>query len=219
MTNYDLLGDVLIEQPEQKILLQEGATLLRGFALAAQKLLLASINDVIESAPFRNMVTPMGHKMAVATTSCGSVGWISDKKGYRYESIDPLTEKQWPKMPIILLKLAIAAAKEAGFDDFKPDSCLINLYQPGTKLSLHQDKDEKDFNAPIVSISLGIPATFLLGGLNRSDKQAKISLLHGDVLVLGGKARLLYHGISPLKENSHLLLDKRRINLTFRKTF
>lgn len=215
--NHDLFGDILLEQPKQTILLQEGAILLRGFALPVQKLLLASVNEIIELAPLRNMLTPTGLKISVATTSCGSVGWVSDQTGYHYKTVDPLTEKQWPKMPLVLLKLAIDAAKEAGFEDFKPDTCLINQYQPGTKLSLHQDKDEQDLTAPIVSVSLGMPATFLLGGLNRSDKQRKVSLLHGDVLILGGKARLCYHGILPLKENTHPLLGKHRINLTFRK--
>lgn len=163
------------------------------------------------------MVTPGGYKMSIATTNCGSAGWVSDHKGYRYEKLDPQSGKLWPSMPEPFLNLATAAAVEAGYFNFIPDVCLINLYRPGCKLSLHQDKDEKDFNQPIVSVSLGIPATFLFGGLYKSDKVHKILLEHGDVFVWGGNYRLAYHGISPIKKAIHPLVGEKRINLTFRK--
>ena len=155
--------------------------------------------------------------MSVAMTNCGSLGWVTDRKGYRYDSIDPESGKRWPAMPEAFLNLAIHAAREAGFPNFQPDACLVNRYELGTKLSLHQDKDEKDFTQPIVSVSLGIPAMFLFGGIRRADKTERIALHHGDVVVWGGTARLRYHGVAPLKDAVHPLLGNTRINLTFRK--
>lgn len=156
--------------------------------------------------------------MSVAMTNCGAVGWVSDRRGYRYDAIDPDSGQPWPAMPDVFADLALQAAAKAGFPDFHPQACLVNRYEPGAKLSLHQDKDELDFNAPIVSVSLGLPATFLFGGLNRTDKTARYRLAHGDVVVWGGPARLAYHGVMPLADGEHPLLGNQRINLTFRKT-
>jgi alkylated DNA repair protein (DNA oxidative demethylase) len=196
----------------------EGAVLLRGFTLARQEELLAALREVIAAAPFRHMVTPGGFTMSVAMTNCGKVGWVTDRRGYRYDVNDPESGQPWPAMPSVLLTLARDAAEAGGFTDFAPDACLINCYVPGAKMSLHQDKDETDFSAPIVSVSLGLPATFLFGGLKRSDKTQRYRLTHGDVVVWGGPSRLFYHGVAPLAEGEHPLLKRQRINLTFRKT-
>ena len=155
--------------------------------------------------------------MSVAMTNCGSLGWVTDRSGYRYDSLDPERGQPWPAMPASFLRLAQTAAAKAGFPDFCPDACLINRYEAGAKLSLHQDKDERDFAAPIVSVSLGIPAVFLFGGLNRADKTMRVPLVHGDVVVWGGPARLRYHGVLPLKPGHHPAFGARRVNLTFRK--
>jgi len=197
--------------------LGEGATLLRGFAAAKQNALLDSVQQVLAAAPFRNMVTPGGQRMSVAMTNCGRAGWVSDRRGYRYDATDPVTDRPWPQMPDSFLRLAENAAAESGFTAFRPDACLINRYEPGTRLSLHQDKDERDFSAPIVSVSLGLPAVFLFGGLTRSDRPRRIRLESGDVAVWGGPARLNFHGIAPLADGDHPLTGRCRINLTFRK--
>jgi len=194
-----------------------GAALLSQFAVPYETALLAALQQVSDGAPFRHMITPGGYRMSVAMTNCGSLGWVTDKTGYRYDAVDPVSGLAWPRMPESFLRLAAAAAAEAGFPGFVPDACLINRYEPGAKLSLHQDKDEQDFNQPIVSVSLGIPAVFLFGGLKRADKTIRIQVTHGDVVVWGGPARLRYHGVMPLKESDHALLGRRRINLTFRK--
>jgi len=194
-----------------------GAVVLRGFAAADETALLNDISELSGKALFRHMVTPGGFTMSVAMTNCGELGWVTDRTGYRYDAIDPLTGKTWPPMPASFLKLATSAAATAGFPDFQPDACLVNRYEPGTRLSLHQDRNERDFNQPIVSVSLGLPATFLFGGLKRADKTVRIPLSHGDVVVWGGATRLRYHGVSPLKDGEHPLLGRRRINLTFRK--
>ena len=197
--------------------LGRGAVVLRGFAIADEAALLAALAQVIAQAPLRHMVTPGGFRMSVAMTNCGALGWISDRAGYRYDAIDPVSAAHWPPMPEVFSALATRAAAQAGFEDFAPDACLANRYEPGARLSLHQDKDERDFSAPIVSVSLGIPAVFLFGGDNRSDKQKRVPLAHGDVVVWGGPARLRYHGVLPLKDNQHALLGGYRFNLTFRK--
>ena len=197
--------------------LAPGAVLLRGFALSTQTELLADLEGVIARAPFRHMVTPGGFRMSVAMTNCGSLGWVTDRTGYRYDGVDPESGQQWPPMPDSFLSLAQDAAASAGFPGFLPDGCLINRYEPGAKLSLHQDKNESDFGQPIVSVSLGIPAVFLFGGLKRADKPGRVELRHGDVAVWGGPARLRYHGVMPLKEGHHPLVGSHRINLTFRK--
>ena len=194
-----------------------GAVVLRGFATADEVVLLADLQEVIARAPLRHMVTPGGYRMSVAMTNCGSLGWVTDRSGYRYEAIDPESGKPWPRLPASFLRLAAGAAAQAGFDGFVPDACLINRYAPGARLSLHQDRNERDFRAPIVSVSLGIPAVFLFGGAKRSDKTARVLLEHGDVAVWGGPARMRYHGVMPLKEGHHPSLGAYRINLTLRK--
>jgi DNA oxidative demethylase len=196
----------------------EGAVLLRGFAASAEAELIAALRDVVAQAPFRHMVTPGGHQMSVAMTNCGSAGWITDRTGYRYGTDDPETGIPWPKMPLLFRDLARRAADRAGFSEFSPDVCLVNRYVPGARMSLHQDRDELDFGAPIVSVSLGLPAIFLFGGLKRSDKARRFRLQHGDVAVWGGPARLNFHGVAPLADGEHPLMGRQRINLTFRKT-
>ena len=168
-------------------------------------------------AVFRHLITPGGFRMSVAMVNCGTYGWVSDRTGYRYDAIDPESGKPWPHMPDVFRKLARDAAASAGFEDFEPDACLVNRYEPGARLSLHQDKNERGFDAPIVSVSLGIPAVFLWGGLRREDRPVRIPLMHGDVMVWGGPSRLRYHGVLPLKEGHHPLTGGYRINLTFRK--
>lgn len=192
-------------------------TLLPGFALPDLEPLLDALRPVLRAAPFRHMQTPGGLRMAVALTNCGSLGWISDENGYRYTPIDPVSAKPWPALPQVLIDLATRAAALAGFEGFIPDACLVNHYLPGTRLSLHQDRDEQDYGQPIVSISLGLPAVFLFGGLQRSDRPQRIPLNHGDVLVWGGEDRLRFHGVMPIKPGVHPRMGERRINLTLRK--
>jgi alkylated DNA repair protein (DNA oxidative demethylase) len=195
----------------------EGAVLLRGLARPIQHELIAAIDGITAQAPFRHMSTPGGYQMSVAMTNCGSVGWVTDRTGYRYDGNDPDTGRPWPEMPAVFRELAGQAAAQAGFADFRPEACLVNRYEPGARLSLHQDRDEKNYDEPIVSVSLGLPAIFLWGGLKRSDKTARYRLVHGDVVVWGGPTRLVFHGVAPLAEGEHPLLGRRRINLTFRK--
>ena len=194
-----------------------GAVMLHGYAAAEAAALLEAVDAVAAQAPFRHMVTPGGFAMSVAMTNCGPLGWTSDRHGYRYAATDPLSGLPWPAMPEIFLRLAGRAAAAAGFDAYVPDACLVNRYVPGTKLSLHQDRDERDFSQPIVSVSLGAPAVFLFGGLKRADRSQRVPLLHGDVVVWGGPDRLRYHGILPLKEGQHPHLGNQRLNLTLRK--
>ena len=193
------------------------ACVLRGFAREQAPRLLSEIARIGQAAPFRHMVTPGGLTMSVALTNCGALGWTSDRRGYRYTSQDPRTGRPWPAMPECFARLAREAAEAAGFEGFAPDACLINRYAPGTRLSLHQDKDERDHGAPIVSVSLGMEATFLFGGHARSDRTAKVPLYHGDVVVWGAEDRLRYHGVLAVKDEPHPLLGSVRINLTFRK--
>ena len=195
----------------------EGAVLLRGFARPVEAGLLAALRDIEADAPFRRMFTPGGHQMSVAMTNCGEAGWVTDRRGYHYDGIDPESGKAWPAMPAVFRDLAENAAREAGFAGFAPDACLINRYEPGAKMSLHQDRDEKDFAAPIVSVSLGLPAIFLFGGAKRSDKPQRYRLEHGDVVVWGGPSRLFFHGVAPLADGEHAVLGRQRINLTFRR--
>jgi alkylated DNA repair protein (DNA oxidative demethylase) len=195
----------------------EGAVLLRGFAKRTEAELLAALREIIAQAPFRRMFTPGGHQMSVAMTNCGTAGWVTDRSGYRYDGIDPESGKAWPAMPDSFRALAREAAAEAGFDGFAPDACLINRYEPGARMALHQDKDEQDFGAPIVSVSLGLPAVFMFGGIKRSDKPNRFRLQHGDIAVWGGPSRLFFHGVAPLADGEHALLGRQRINLTFRK--
>lgn len=197
--------------------LGDGATLLRGFATRDGARLMTALETVVAAAPFRQMVTPGGYQMSVAMTNCGRAGWVTDRRGYRYDPVDPLTQKPWPEMPAIFLDLAERAAAAAGFAGFEPDAGLLNRYEPGARLSLHQDKNERDYAAPIVSVSLGLPATFLFGGLRRADRARRIRLENGDVVVWGGPARLVYHGVDPLANGDDPLTGRCRINLTFRK--
>ena len=201
----------------QQETLDAGAVVLRGFAIAKELALLSAIEGISTKVPFRHMVTPGGFRMSVAMTNCGSLGWVSDRAGYRYDPVDPLTQTSWPPMPESFLALASGAAAAAGFDKFIPDACLINRYEPGARLTLHQDKDEQNYDHPIVSVSLGLPATFQFGGLKRNDKLVRVPLTHGDIVVWGGPARLRYHGVLALKQGHHPLFGPYRINLTFRK--
>lgn len=210
------MDDLFASEPRD-LRLTEGAVVLGGFALAYEAPLLAAVRDITAKAPFRHLITPGGYRMSVAMTNCGRLRWVSDRSGYRYDPIDPETGLPWPPMPEAFATLAVKAAATADFAGFAPEACLINRYEPGAKLSLHQDKDERNYDAPIVSVSLGLPATFLFGGLNRSDKQQRVRLTHGDVVVWGGPARLAYHGVLPLADGHHSLLGSQRINLTFRK--
>lgn len=211
------LFDDITEPGLSKEGLGTGAAILHGFALAHEAALLEALNGVVERSPFRHMVTPGGFRMSVAMTNCGALGWVSDRTGYRYDPIDPEMQRRWPQMPEPFLELATTAAKDAGFLAFTPDACLVNRYEPGAKLSLHQDKDERDFTQPIVSVSLGLPAVFLFGGDKRTDKTTRVPVVHGDVIVWGGPKRLRYHGVMPLKNGTHPLLGGYRLNLTFRK--
>jgi alkylated DNA repair protein (DNA oxidative demethylase) len=195
----------------------DGAIVLRGFAVAREAALLQALDTIAARAPFRHMITPGGFRMSVGMTNAGPLGWISDRRGYRYDPIDPLSGEPWPAMPPEFLQLAAAAAARAGFGDFVPDACLVNRYAAGTRLSLHQDRDEQDYRQPIVSVSFGLPATFLFGGLQRSDRPQRVPLTHGDVVVWGGPARLRFHGVLPLKPGHHDLLGECRINLTLRR--
>ena len=209
-------GDSLPRSHER---LEEGAVLLRGFATSEVPALLEEVARIVQAAPFRHLVTPGGYKMSVAMTNCGRAGWVSDRSGYRYDQSDPDTGALWPAMPETFRDLAERAAAEAGFVHYDPDACLINRYLAGAKLGLHQDRDEKDTWAPIVSVSLGLPAVFLWGGKRRSDPVRRLRLENGDIAVWGGPARFVYHGIAPLKDGQHPLTDSARINLTFRKVF
>jgi alkylated DNA repair protein (DNA oxidative demethylase) len=200
-----------------KLEIEKDAYFLSGYALTNEKVLMIDLQEVLSQAPLRHMMTKMDFYTSAAMTNCGELGWVSDHNGYCYDRLNPETKKAWPKMPLSFLGLAQNAAIEAGFEDFKPDACLINQYKVGASMGLHQDKNELDFTQPIVSVSLGIPATFQFGGLSRSDKPIKISLTHGDIVVWGGDARLKYHGIMPLKPNNHAVLGPYRYNLTFRK--
>jgi alkylated DNA repair protein (DNA oxidative demethylase) len=197
--------------------LAPGAVVLRRFASRRDAALLAAVQEVVEAAPFRHLVTPGGFRMQVAMTNCGALGWVSDRRGYRYDANDPDSGHPWPRMPAAFEQLAAEAAAEAGFAGFAPDACLVNRYLPGTRLSLHQDRDERDHGQPIVSVSLGVPAMFQFGGRRRTDTLQRVPLAHGDVVVWGGPARLNFHGVLPLKDAQHPLLGAARINLTFRQ--
>lgn len=210
---FDGLADV---QPARETI-ADGAVLLRGYARSVEQELIVALRAIVDQAPFRHMSTPGGHQMSVAMTNCGSAGWVTDRSGYRYDEVDPQSEKPWPAMPSAFRTLAEQVAAEAGFDGFAPDACLINRYEPGARMSLHQDKDESDFAAPIVSVSLGLSAIFLFGGSKRTDKPQRFRLEHGDVVVWGGPSRLFFHGIAPLADGEHALMGRQRINLTFRK--
>jgi len=202
---------------DQRTDLAEGAAILWGYASADASALMKAVEQVAAAAPFRHMITPGGYRMSVAMTNCGPLGWVSNPRGYRYDPVDPESGQNWPPMPEVFQDLASRAAAELGFLDYHPDACLINRYEPGAKLSMHQDRDENDPVAPIVSVSLGLPAVFLWGGARRSDRPRRIRLESGEVVVWGGPARFTYHGVAPLADGEHMLTGRCRINLTFRK--
>jgi alkylated DNA repair protein (DNA oxidative demethylase) len=207
----------LFDAAPRDVPLAPGAVVLVGFARSCEDALLAAVDEVALLAAFRHMLTPGGRRMSVAMTSCGDAGWISDRAGYRYSADDPQTGRPWPAMPEAFRDVAAHAAARAGFPDFVPDACLVNRYDPGARLTLHQDRDERDFGAPIVSVSLGLPATFLFGGERRADRPLRIDLAHGDVVVWGGPSRLHFHGVLPLPAGVHPLTGRHRVNLTLRK--
>jgi alkylated DNA repair protein (DNA oxidative demethylase) len=216
MTQMNDLFDPIDPSGRFREIIAEGAYLLRGAALPFERDALAAIEAVAARSPFRHMMTPGGFAMSVAMTNCGAAGWITDRSGYRYDALDPESGEPWPPMPESFTSLAAAAAEAAGYSGFSPDACLINRYEPGARLSLHQDKNERDFAKPIVSVSFGLPATFQFGGLRRNDPVRRYALRHGDVAVWGGPARLRYHGVVELKDGLHPVLGRMRINLTFR---
>ncbi len=212
----DLFADDALQQPAGREQIGEQSYVLRGYALPWVERLLPELRQVLAQSPFRQMVTPGGFTMSAALSSCGDLGWTSDTSGYRYTPMDPRSQQPWPALPDGLRQLAVHAAAEAGFIDFAPDACLINRYVPGAKMALHQDKNERRYSEPVVSVSLGLPAVFLFGGHERGDKPLKVSLFHGDVVIWGGVDRLRFHGVLPIKEGVHSLMGPQRINLTFR---
>jgi alkylated DNA repair protein (DNA oxidative demethylase) len=206
----------LFARPQREEL-AAGACVLRGLACVDEAEWRLGLDAVARDAPFRHMITPGGFRMSVAMTNCGHYGWVSDEHGYRYSTVDPETGRPWPALPLVLAALAEKAAALAGYAAFAPDACLVNRYEPSARLTLHQDKDERDFGQPIVSVSLGAPATFLFGGVKRKDRVTRVPLEHGDVVVFGGPSRLRYHGVAPLKETQHPFAGQARINLTLRR--
>jgi alkylated DNA repair protein (DNA oxidative demethylase) len=210
----DLFDDDIAPRDER---LGPGAVLLRRYAVPHETALLAAVREVIAAAPLRHMVTPGGFRMSVAMTNCGLLGWVTEESGYRYDPLDPLSGDNWPPLPDSFVSIARRAAERAGFPDFAPDACLVNRYVPGARMSLHQDRNERDYDAPIVSVSLGLPAVFLFGGVKRADRARRVPLAHGDVVVWGGPARLRYHGVAPLREGRHPHTGECRYNLTLRK--
>jgi alkylated DNA repair protein (DNA oxidative demethylase) len=211
------LFDSLTDTRQRTDPLAEGASILRSFATADAPTLMGSLQDIVAVAPFRHMTTPGGFRMSVAMTNCGATGWVTDPTGYRYDRTDPLSGHTWPPLPQPFMRLATTAAAAAGFPGFEPDCCLINRYDPGARLSLHQDRNERDDAAPIVSVSLGLPAVFLFGGAKRKERPRRVLLESGDVVVWGGPARMAFHGVAALAEGSHPLTGPHRINLTFRQ--
>ncbi len=213
--NHHLFDDLAPDRATEHLM--DGALVIRQFALPNAESLMEGIEKVTSEAPLRRMKTPGGHSMSAAMSCCGNLGWVTDRQGYRYQSEDPESGKPWPAMPAVFRELAISAADTAGFEGFEPDACLINRYQPGAKMGLHQDKDEEDFSQPIVSVSLGLPIVFQFGGLKRSERPMRVPLGHGDVVVWGGPARMRYHGVLTLKAGEHPLTGGYRYNLTFRR--
>jgi DNA oxidative demethylase len=213
-------GDLFSPEAERQSgteVLGEGAALLRGYVADEIETLFGTLCDIVAQAPFRHLITPGGHRMSVAMTNCGSVGWVSDRRGYRYDPVDPDTGRPWPPLPDMFLALAARAAAECGFDNFVPDACLINRYEPGSRLTLHQDRNELGTVEPIVSVSLGLPATFLFGGLSRKDRPRRYPVTSGDVAVFGGPSRMVFHGVAPVAKGDDPLTGSYRFNLTFRK--
>jgi alkylated DNA repair protein (DNA oxidative demethylase) len=219
MTPHESLPLALdeVQSSAPRVALGAQAVVLRGFARELSRELIAAIDAIAAVSPFRHMVTPGGWEMSVALTNCGQAGWVTDRSGYRYDPIDPATGRPWPAMPGVFADLAVEAADAAGFGGFCPDACLVNRYVPGARLSLHQDRNERDFDQPIVSVSLGLPAVFLWGGKKRIDKVRRVPLVHGDVVVWGGPDRLTFHGVNSLAEGEHPLTGAYRFNFTFRR--
>jgi DNA oxidative demethylase len=201
----------------QRVALAPGAVLLRGLAALHAESLLADLRRILDAAPPRHMTTPGGFRMSVAMSNCGALGWVSEATGYRYDTVDPQSGWPWPSMPASFVELAQRAADEAGYRDFSPDACLISRYEPGARLTLHQDRDEENLGQPIVSLSLGLPATFLLGGIKRAAKALRVPVGHGDIVVWGGPSRLRYHGVTALADGQHPLTGRCRFNLSFRR--
>jgi alkylated DNA repair protein (DNA oxidative demethylase) len=212
----DLFGP-LADTRQRTETLAEGAAILRAFATADAPTLMGSLQEILAATPFRHMTTPGGFRMSVAMTNCGAAGWVTDLTGYRYERTDPLSGRTWPPMPQAFMRLATTAAAATGFPGFEPDSCLINRYDPGARLSLHQDRNERSDAAPIVSVSLGLPAVFLFGGAKRKERPRRVLLESGDVVVWGGPSRMAFHGVAALAEGNHPLTGPHRVNLTFRQ--
>ena len=208
--------DLFADQQSTMQEIVKDAYVLKSFALSNETQILTDLAQIIEAAPLRHMLTPNGFTMSVAMSNCGNLGWVTDRKGYRYATHDPLTDRPWPAMPNSFRTLAQQSASSVGFENFHPDACLINQYKVGARMSLHQDKNELDFSQPIVSVSLGLPAMFQFGGFSRADKTVRLLLEHGDVVVWGSESRLRFHGILPVKASMNAALDH-RVNLTFRK--
>jgi alkylated DNA repair protein (DNA oxidative demethylase) len=194
-----------------------GAFLLKGWVTEPADVLLAQVQSIFAASPPRHMSTPGGFRMSVAMSNCGDHGWVSDRSGYRYDRLDPDSCRPWPGMPVPWRELARAVAGHCGFEGFEPDACLVNRYEPGARMSLHQDRNERDFAQPIVSVSLGLAATFVFGGERRADRVVRVPLRHGDIVVWGGPARLRFHGVLPLPAGRHAVFGAQRINLTFRR--
>ncbi|MBM7343884.1 DNA oxidative demethylase AlkB [Pantoea coffeiphila] len=209
--------DLFAEEEPWSEPLADGAVILRRRALSDADALLEQVAQIAAQNPFHHRITPGGHRMSVAMTNCGDLGWTTDSRGYQYSEQDNAGGTRWPPMPTLFRQLAVSCAAEAGFPHFNPDACLLNRYEPGAKLTLHQDKDERDLRQPIVSVSLGLPAVFQFGGFERSDATMRVLLEHGDVVVWGGPSRLRYHGILPLKPGIHPQAGAFRFNLTFRR--
>jgi alkylated DNA repair protein (DNA oxidative demethylase) len=210
-----LLFDPATPEPRRDV--APGAFLLPQFARADEHALTAAIASIAAVAPFRRMTTPGGRTMSVAMTNCGACGWITDARGYRYEAADPTTGRTWPTIPVVFARLATAAAAAAGYPGFEPNACLVNRYEPGARMTLHRDENERDTAQPIVSVSLGLPAVFLFGGLLRTDGVHRIEVRHGDVVVWGGPSRLAFHGVLPVRDGVHPVIGRCRLNLTFRR--
>jgi DNA oxidative demethylase len=202
---------------KERLELAPQAVLLRGAVSPEASELFEAIEKAASISPFRHMAVRGGFRMSVAMTNCGRLGWTSDEKGYRYSGIDPETREPWPAMPPLFGEVAKCCASLAGFENFEPDACLINRYKADARMTLHQDKNEVDMSQPIVSVSLGLPATFLFGGMTRKERPRRIRIESGDVVVWGGAARLTYHGVATLAEGNHPLTGPFRYNLTFRK--
>jgi alkylated DNA repair protein (DNA oxidative demethylase) len=181
----------------------------------AQEALLAALRDIVRQAPIYTPRMPKsGQPMSVRMSNCGPLGWVTDETGYRYQPTHPMTGEPWPDMP----QQVLAAWRELANYPHLPESCLVNVYGASAKMGLHQDRDEKDFDAPVVSLSLGDTCLFRIGGTKRGDPTRSFRLASGDALVLGGDARLAFHGVDRIiPGTSTLLPDGGRINLTLRR--